>query len=95
MNILLEILFVVGAMVLVGLLMGFVAGLIWKDDRPIGVRGDYIVAIISAVVMGLIDWFLIPALGFSDIIKWLGILTEPALGALLVLWIIRVAKKNQ
>ena len=95
MNILLEILFVVGAMVLVGLLMGFVAGLIWKDDRPIGVRGDYIVAIISAVVMGLIDWFLIPALGFGDIIKWLGILTEPALTALLVLWIIRVAKKNQ
>ncbi len=90
-----EILFVVGAMVLVGLLMGFVAGMIWKDDRPIGVGGDYAVAIISAVVMGLIDWYLIPALGFSDTIKWLGILTEPALGALLVLWLIRVAKKNR
>ncbi len=90
-----EVLFVIGAMVFVGLLMGFVAGLIWKDDRPIGVNGDYIVAIISAVVMGLIDWFLIPKLGFSDTMKWLGILTEPALGALLVLWLIRVAKKNQ
>lgn len=90
-----EILIVIGAMVLVGLLMGFFAGLIWKDDRPIGVRGDYIVAIISAVVMGLIDWYLIPALGFSETIKWLGIITEPALGALLVLWLIRVAKKNQ
>ena len=90
-----EILFVVGAMVLVGLLMGFIAGLIWKDDRPIGVRGDYIVAIISAVVMGLIDWYVIPAMGFSDMMKWLGIIFEPALGALLVLWLIRVAKKNR
>lgn len=90
-----EIIFVIGAMVLVGLLMGFIAGLIWKDDRPIGVGGDYAVAIVSAVVMGLIDWYVIPALGFSDTMKWLGILTEPALGALLVLWLIRVAKKNR
>lgn len=90
-----EILFVIGAMVLVGLLMGFFAGLIWKDDRPIGVKGDYIVAVISAVVMGLIDWYLIPALGFSETMKLLGIIFEPALGALLVLWLIRVAKKNR
>jgi len=90
-----EVLFVVGAMVLVGLLMGFIAGLIWKDDRPIGVRGDYIVAIISAVIMGLIDWYVIPAMGFSDTMKWIGIIFEPALGALLVLWLIRVAKKNR
>ena len=90
-----EILLVVGAMMLVGLLMGFIAGLIWKDNRPIGVRGDYIVAIISAVVMGLIDWYVIPAMGFSDMMKWLGIIFEPALGALLVLWLIRVAKKNR
>ena len=90
-----EILFVVGAMVLVGLLMGFVAGMIWKDNRPIGVGGDYAVAIISAVVMGLIDWYIIPALGFSETMKWLGILFEPALTALLVLWLVRVAKKNR
>lgn len=90
-----EILLIIGAMILVGLLMGFVAGLIWKDDHPIGVPGDYAVSIISAVIMGLIDWYLIPALGFSDTMKWLGILFEPALGALLVLWLIRVAKKNR
>ena len=90
-----EIFFVIGAMVLVGLLMGFIAGLIWKDDRPIGFRGDYAVAIVSAVIMGLIDWYLIPALGFSDTMKWLGILIEPALTALFVLWLIRVAKKNR
>ena len=90
-----DILFVIVAMIVVGAIMGFVAGLIWKDDRPIGVGGDYIVAIIAAVVMGLIDWFVIPALGFSDTMKWIGVLTEPALTSLLVLWLIRVAKKNR
>lgn len=90
-----EILFLIVAMVVVGAIMGFVAGLIWKDDRPMGVGGDYIVAITAAVVMGLIDWFVIPALGFSDTMKWIGVLTEPALTSLLVLWLIRVAKKNR
>ena len=90
-----EILFVIGAMVLVGLLIGFVAGLIWKEDRPIGVRGDYIVAVISAVVIGLMDWYIIPAMGFSETMKWLGIIFEPALGALAILWLIRVARRNR
>ena len=88
-----EILILIAAMVVVGSLIGFLAGVIWKGERPIGAKGDYILAVISAVVIGLIDWFVIPAMGFSDTVKWLGILTEPALGALLVLWVIRQAKK--
>lgn len=87
-----EILILVVAMILVGLVMGFVGGLIWKDNRPIGVQGDYIAAVITAVVFGLLDWYVIPAMGFSDTLRNLGIATEPALGALLVLWLIRKAK---
>jgi uncharacterized membrane protein YeaQ/YmgE (transglycosylase-associated protein family) len=81
------------AMVLVGLLVGYIAGFIWKDNRPIGVQGDYLAAVITTVVVGLMDWFVIPALGFSDFIRNLGVIFEPALGALLVLWIIRKAKQ--
>ena len=44
-----EIVILLVAMILVGLLMGWVGGLIWKDNRPIGVGGDYIAAVISAV----------------------------------------------
>jgi uncharacterized membrane protein YeaQ/YmgE (transglycosylase-associated protein family) len=87
-----EILIVIVVMIVVGLIIGALAGVIWKDNRPIGVAGDYIVAVISTVVIGLIDWYVIPAMGFSDTLKILGILTEPALGALLILWIIRKAK---
>lgn len=90
-----EIIFLIVAMTLVGLVMGFVAGLIWKDNRPIGVQGDYITAVIVAIIVGLMDWYLIPAMGFSEAMKWLGIAIEPALSALLVLWLIRVARKNR
>ena len=90
-----ETIILIGAMILVGVIIGFVAGLIWKNERPIGVRGDYIVAIISAVVIGLMGWFIIPAMGFSDTLKWLSIFFEPALGSLLILWLIRIAKRNR
>ena len=88
-----QILILIGAMILVGLLMGFVAGLIWKDDRPIGVQGDYIAAVISAVVMGFIDWFVIPAMGLSQTIQLVGVILEPPFAALLVLWLLRKAKQ--
>ncbi len=83
------IVILVVAMVLVGLLVGAVASLIWKDDKPLGAWGDYGVAVVCAVVIGLLDWYVIPAMGFSDTLKWIGIATEPALGALIVLWLIR------
>jgi uncharacterized membrane protein YeaQ/YmgE (transglycosylase-associated protein family) len=88
-----ELVILVAAMVVVGLLMGWVAGLIWKENRPIGVNGDYLAAVITAVAVGLLDWFVIPAMGFSDTMRNLGVAMEPALGALLVLWVIRKAKK--
>jgi len=88
-----EILFVIIAMVVVGLIMGAVAGYIWKDNRPYGARGDYIIAVITTVIVGLIDWYVIPAMGFSDMMRNIGLLFEPALGALLVLWLVRVAKR--
>lgn len=93
MSIFMQVLILIAAMIAVGLLMGYIAGLIWKDNRPIGVRGDYIAAIISAIVMGLIDWFLIPAMGFGDAIRLIGVILEPPATALIVLWIIRKAKE--
>jgi len=89
-----EILILIVAMIIVGLIIGWVAGLIWKDNRPIGVRGDYIAAVIAAIVTGLLDWYVIPAMGFSDTLKFIGVVLEPPLAALAVLWIIRVAKKQ-
>lgn len=88
-----NIVLLIVAMIVVGFIAGWLAGPIWKDKRPIGVRGDYTAAVITAVVVGLMDWFVIPAMGFSDSLRNLGVALEPFLSALLVLWIIRLAKK--
>jgi len=93
MSILMQAIIVISAMIAVGFLIGYLAGFIWKDNRPIGVRGDYIAAILSSVIMGLIDWFLIPAMGFGDAIRLLGVILEPPATALIVLWIIRKARE--
>lgn len=90
-----EVVILVLAMIAIGLLIGWVAGFIWKDNRPIGVRGDYIAAVVSAVVTGLLDWYVVPAMGFSEGMRNAAVAMEPAGMALIVLWLIRVAKKNR
>jgi uncharacterized membrane protein YeaQ/YmgE (transglycosylase-associated protein family) len=87
-----EIIIILLAMAVVGLIMAYIAGFIWKDERPTGVPGDYIVGVVTAIVVGLLDWYLIPAMGFSEIWKYVGIALEPALSVLIVLWIITKAK---
>lgn len=88
-----QIVILIVAMIIVGLIVGWLAGPIWKNKRPIGVQGDYTAAIITAIVVGLMDWYVIPAMGFSESLRNMGVALEPALGALAVLWIIRLAKK--
>lgn len=93
MQIAIEIIILIAAMTGVGLLIGALAGLIWKENRPLGVSGDYIASILSAIIMGFVDWFLIPAMGFGETIRWLGVIFEPPLASLIVLWLIRKAKE--
>jgi len=88
-----QIVILILAMFVVGLIAGWLAGPLWRHKRPIGVQGDYTAAVITAVAVGLMDWYVIPAMGFSESLRNLGVAMEPFLGALLVLWIIRLAKK--
>ena len=68
-----EIFFLIVGMVAVGLLVGWLAGIIWKKTPPFGATGDTVIAIVVAVAVGLMDWFVIPAMGFSDLMKYLGL----------------------
>ena len=87
-----EIVVLIVAMGAVGIIAGWLAGLIWKERSPSQVNRDYFIAVISTVVIGLIDWYVIPAMGFSDRIKYLGVALEPLFGALIVLWIFHRAR---
>jgi len=88
-----EIVYLVLAMIVVGLLIGWIAGFIWKDRSPSDARRDYIVSVIAAVATGLLDWFVVPAMGFSEGLRNIATAVEPAGMALILLWIIRRAKQ--
>lgn len=89
-----QIFVMVAIWVILGLLMGVLAGPIWKGRRPIGEFGDYAVAVVLAILTGLGDWYLLPLLGIEGTIKFIAAVTEPALGALLGLWVVRLVKKT-
>lgn len=88
-----EIVYLVLAMIGVGAAIGALGGAIWKGNRPYGLGGDLAAGILTAVVVGLLDFYVIPQLGFSEQMKWLGVALEPPLGALVVLWAMRRIKK--
>lgn len=86
-----DIVILIGVMIVVGAIIGALAGPIFKGVRPKGAQTDYIAAIVTTVVVGLMDWYVIPALGFSPTMRLVGVILEPPLAALLVLWLIRRA----
>lgn len=86
-----DIVILIVAMIVVGAIIGVLAGPIFKGKRPKGAQTDYIAAIVTTVVVGLMDWYVIPALGFSPTMRLVGVILEPPLAALLVLWLIRRA----
>jgi len=89
-----QLLLVTGILIGLGVVIGFIAGLIWKENRPIGVKGDYGVAILGCIVFGLGEWYLLPKLGFGQTLKLLGAFGEAPIIALGVLWLIRYARKK-
>lgn len=87
-----NVLGVIVGMLLVGLVIGAAASWIWRGPRPYGLAGDLAIGAIVAVVIGLVDWYVIPAMGFSDTLRNIGLAIEPAIGVILVLWLVRRAR---
>jgi len=88
-----DVIILVLAMAVVGALLGWLADRIFKGERPRGLSGDVLAGVITTIAIGLLDWFVIPAMGFKQTMVLFGVIFEPAIGALLVLWLLRRASK--
>lgn len=86
---------VLGAIwVVSGLLIALVAGSIWKDERPYGEVGDYSVSIILAVLVGLVDWYLVADwFNFEGALRFIVAVLEPPCVSLIGLWLVRRIKR--
>jgi uncharacterized membrane protein YeaQ/YmgE (transglycosylase-associated protein family) len=88
-----EYIILVVAMIAVGIVIGWFGDKIFKGERPKGLQGDILAATLTTIIVGLLDWIVIPMIIEGDTIRLLGVIFEPALGALVVLWIMRRASQ--
>ena len=83
-----EVLILLVVLAVLGFIMAKVAGIIWKDDK-LSSQSILTISLATTIIVGLLDWYVIPAMGFSDTIKWFGTMLEPPLAVLAVIWLVR------
>ena len=83
-------------LVVLALIIGYYASSIFKGARPYGLNGDLIAALITAIVVGLMDWYIIPLIFPTMPRLWVFIssLAEPTASVFIVLWLMRYFKKG-
>ena len=81
--------------IIVGAIIGALAGNIFKGERPYSETTDYIVSIVATVITGLGDWYILPAINIEGALRFVAALIEPPLAALVVLWVMRYWKRRQ
>jgi uncharacterized membrane protein YeaQ/YmgE (transglycosylase-associated protein family) len=90
----LDIIVMILIWIVIGLLMGALAGSIWKGLRPLGEVWDYVISVACAVVTGFLDWYVLPLIGIEGAIRFAAAILEPALVAIFALWLVRKIKKT-
>ena len=81
--------------IVIGLLAAMVADSIWEEPRPLNETWRYVVSILTTVVVGVGDWYILPLIGIEGILKFVISILEPAASALIVLWVIRLIGKRK
>jgi len=80
--------------VLVGLLVGALASLVGSAP-PYGMAIDLVVAVLTVVGVGLLDYAILPLLGYTGPLRLVAMVGEPIIGAIAVLWLLRVIKHRR
>lgn len=80
--------------ILVGLLVGALASLV-GGAPPYGLGADLAAAVGAMIGVGLLDYSLLPLLGYTGPIRLVAMVGEPLITAILVLWLLRVIKRRR
>lgn len=78
-----------------GLLVGALASLVTKGKPPYGLAVDLIASLLTTVAVGLVDFYLLPRMGITGLMRSLASLFDPLGAAVLVLWLLRVVKRRR
>lgn len=83
--------------VVVGALTGWVVPLLARSKPPYGLIVDVVVSVVVMILVGLMDWFIIPAMfpTWGGPIVFVAALLEPFFSVLVVLWLMRWWKRRR
>ncbi|MBN1889642.1 MAG: hypothetical protein JW850_16720 [Thermoflexales bacterium] len=78
-----------------GLLVGALASLVTKAQPPYGQVVDIIAAVLTMILVGLGDYFVLPMVGIRGALAFATMVLEPFISTVLVLWLLRIIKRRQ
>jgi uncharacterized membrane protein YeaQ/YmgE (transglycosylase-associated protein family) len=75
---------------IIGVLAGWLGPMAVNSRRPYGMAGDIIAAVLTMLVLGLVEWlWIIPLFGFPNWLNLAASIGDPLVLALIVLWLLR------
>jgi uncharacterized membrane protein YeaQ/YmgE (transglycosylase-associated protein family) len=81
--------------VILGLVAAALAPRIFKKPAPFGLTAEYVICVVTALAVGLLDWLVfLPMFNITGPLAFVGALVEPFLSAWLVIWILRQVKQT-
>lgn len=84
-----------GIWIVVGLLVGALASSVAKSEPPYGLTVDIVASVLMMIVVGLGDYYVLPLLGITGVIRFVATILEPLASTVLVLWLLRVIKRRR
>jgi uncharacterized membrane protein YeaQ/YmgE (transglycosylase-associated protein family) len=81
--------------ILLGLLVGALAGLIGSGQPPYGLAVDVCASVLAMVAVGMADYAVLPLLGYEGTLRFIAMVAEPLITAVIVLWLLRVIKRRR
>jgi len=74
--------------ILIGLLVGALSGLL-DGPPPHGAAADLGATLLATVAVGLLDYDILPLLGYRGTLRFVAKLVEPPIGAAIAIWLLR------
>ena len=81
--------------IVVGLLVGALAGIVAKSEPPYGLTVDIIASVLTMVIVGLGDYYILPLVRITSVVRFIVMVLEPLCGVVLVLWLLRVVRRRR
>jgi uncharacterized membrane protein YeaQ/YmgE (transglycosylase-associated protein family) len=81
--------------VVIGLLVGALASIVVKGEPPYGLGVDIVASVLTMVLVGLGDYYVLPLMGITGGLRFAITILEPLISAVLVLWLLRVVKRRR